>query len=92
MCVFAMARLWKSEDNLEKTILSFHPVGSKDWTHTVQLGSKHCLPLGHLTGPFFPFLEVYTYGSAWFQVQLSLDKSARTVWYSLWCIIQEVNF
>lgn len=38
------------EDNFQKLILSFRPVGPGDQTPVVELGSKH-LTLSHLTGP-----------------------------------------
>lgn len=32
---------WKSEDNLPKSVLTFHPVGPQDRAEVVRLDSKH---------------------------------------------------
>jgi hypothetical protein len=49
-----MAYVWKSEDNMQASILSFNhmsPVGRReDWTQVIRLDSKHLYPLTCLTG------------------------------------------
>lgn len=40
MHAFAVVHIWKSEDSLQESILSFDQTGSGDWTQIVWLSSK----------------------------------------------------
>lgn len=52
--------VWKSEDNLNKPVLSFHHVGSRGQAWSVRHDHNHLYPLSRLSGPgfkdFFSFL------------------------------------
>lgn len=39
------AHMWRPEDNLQESGLSFHPVGPRDQTQSVRLGGKLLYPL-----------------------------------------------
>lgn len=43
--MYILARVWRSEDNLGKLVLSLHQVGPKDRTQAVRLGSRHPLAI-----------------------------------------------
>lgn len=43
--------VWRSEDNVEELVLSFHYMGSGDQTQDIRLGSKPLYPLSRLAGP-----------------------------------------
>ena len=47
MC--ATMQAWRSEKNLEKSILSFHYTNFDDWTQIIGLGDKCLYLLGYLT-------------------------------------------
>lgn len=40
----------RSDKNLWESVLSFHCMGSRDWTRVLVLGGKRPYPLGHLAG------------------------------------------
>lgn len=40
MHAFAVVHIWKSEDSLQESILSFDQTGSVDWTQIIWLSSK----------------------------------------------------
>lgn len=40
MHAFAVVHIWKSEDSLQESILSFNQTGSGDWTQIIWLSSK----------------------------------------------------
>lgn len=41
--------MWKSEDNMDESVLSFHHVDPSDQTPVVRFSSKHLYQLSHLT-------------------------------------------
>lgn len=41
--------MWKSEDNVDKSFLSFYHVGPGDQTPVVRFSNKHLYQLSHLT-------------------------------------------
>lgn len=51
MCV--TMHVWRSEDNLQESVLSFQHVVSGALTQIVRLGSKHLCPLSYLTSPYY---------------------------------------
>ena len=57
MCVGTCRRhVWKSEDSLLESILSFYPVGSGAQTQVTKLGGTHLYPVSHLnTTPTITF-------------------------------------
>lgn len=46
-----MTGTWRSEDNLQELVLSFH-AGPKDQTEVGKLGGQHLYPLSHFTSPW----------------------------------------
>lgn len=54
--ICTMAHKWKSEDNLQKSLLSFHFVGPKNQTWAVSLADKSFYPVSHLTSPVHPLI------------------------------------
>lgn len=62
MCGYTHATvcMWRSEDNLGGSVLSFHHVGSGDWTQTASLAGKLLYPQSQLDHPGrFEFLLVH---------------------------------
>lgn len=62
MCGYTHATvcMWRSEDNLGGSVLSFHHVGSGDWTQTARLAGKLLYPQSQLDHPGrFEFLLVH---------------------------------
>lgn len=53
-CTWATVCVWKSGDNIQALVLSFHHVGSRNWTEVVGLGGKH-LYLSHVASPLNSF-------------------------------------
>lgn len=49
-CTFAMVCMWKSEENLQKLILSYC-IGSGDQAQVVRTDNGCLYPLNHLAGP-----------------------------------------
>lgn len=49
MCV------WRAEDNLQKTVLSYQHVGPKDWTQVLRRKDKTYDPLSQFTDHFYFF-------------------------------------
>lgn len=43
--------IWRSEGNLQKSVLFFHRVGPEDQIQVVRLGNKHLELLSRITGP-----------------------------------------
>lgn len=39
-CASTTLHFWTSEDNFQESFLSFYPVGPRDWTQVVRLGSR----------------------------------------------------
>ena len=54
-----MVRLWRSEDNLQKLVFTYHSVVAKGQTWVVRPSSKHSDPQNHPTSSEQYFL----YGS-----------------------------
>lgn len=42
------AHVWRSKINLLESTLSFHHVGSEDWTWDIRLGSRHLYSVSHV--------------------------------------------
>jgi hypothetical protein len=59
--------VWKSEDSLNESTISFHRVGHGDATQVIRLG-KHLYPLSHLEGSlvFKWFFNTHFYGCGCF--------------------------
>lgn len=54
VCLCVVASVWRLEENLKNSVLSFYIyVGSKDPTQVTRLGSKGLYLLGHLACPLF---------------------------------------
>lgn len=53
MCVqtCAIAIVWRSEEHLQGSFLSFYHVDTRDPTSVIRFDSKHLYPSRHLTGP-----------------------------------------
>lgn len=47
----AQVRLWRSEDNLQASVLSSHHVGPGDQTRDVRASGRRLYLLSHLTSP-----------------------------------------
>lgn len=43
--------MWKSEDSLLDSFLSFGRVHSRNWAHAIRIGSGSLYPHNHLTDP-----------------------------------------
>ena len=48
MCLYSIACMWKSE---EKSFISFHHLGPRNWVQVVRLGSKGLEVLGLFIAP-----------------------------------------
>lgn len=46
-----MVCCWKSGDNLQKSVLSFHFVNAGNWTPVIGLGNKSLNSLSNLASP-----------------------------------------
>ena len=44
-------QLWRAEDNLQEAVLSFHQVGRRDCTQTIELGHKYLPRLSYTVSP-----------------------------------------
>lgn len=84
-----MVLMWRSEVNLQELILSFHPVGSKNQTWLMGLGSKRLYQQSHLTTSL-----ILVFFNVWlsypldfninFRIYLSLKKTSVTlIWMTL---------
>lgn len=50
---YAIALLWRSGDNVQGLVLSFHHVGTRVLGQVIRCGGRHALYLlSHLTGPY----------------------------------------
>lgn len=47
----ATACVWRSENNLQKSVLSFSHVGRGDQTQVIRFSCKYLYPLSHVTSP-----------------------------------------
>lgn len=58
--------MWRSENNSQESVLSFHSVVPKAQTRVVRLGSKSLYPQSHAVGPVFMLLSAeVVYCRAW---------------------------
>ena len=46
------AQVWRSEDNHQELVLSFHHLGSGDQTRVDRLGGRDFYPLSHFSAQF----------------------------------------
>lgn len=46
------AQVWRSEDNHQESVLSFHHLGSGDETRVDRLGGRNFYPLSHFSAQF----------------------------------------
>ena len=49
--MYSGGRIWRSKDNQQESVLSFHHVGPGDQTQGIRLGGACLYPLSQLTGP-----------------------------------------
>lgn len=76
-CMHVTVCVWRSEDNLQELVLSFHCVGSGDQTQVVRPGSKRVYPQSWLASPWQNF-SVVKYSKhllsktnvKWFEIKL----------------------
>lgn len=72
-----MVYLWRSEKNLQKSILflHFYRVGSRNQTQVVSLGGKHLYLMSHFFSPYFFLCFVFQFLLFFFLSQDYLIKS-----------------
>lgn len=60
MCcvVCSIEHLWKSEDKLSHSVLSFHHVGTGDQTQVSRLGSKHLCSMDYFIVQWLHFHNI----------------------------------
>lgn len=78
MCGYTHATvcMWRSEDNLWGSVLSFHHVGSGDWTQTARLAGKLLYPQSQLDHPGrFEFLLAHFLGWAKCNIYLCANEA-----------------
>lgn len=56
MCIGIAVLMWKSEDFLQKSVLSFNLVGFKVWTQVIRLDTRYLWLRYFVTPPTFSFL------------------------------------
>jgi hypothetical protein len=66
MFTWAMALVWRSEDNLEEFVFSFHCLGPGSQTQFIRHGDNCLYPLSHLTSPGSKFGR----GLLWLDLQV----------------------
>jgi hypothetical protein len=49
VCASITVRIWQSENNFVKLVLSFHHIGPGDQSQIIRLGGKHFYPLSYLS-------------------------------------------
>lgn len=94
--------MWRSEDSLQKLFLSFHHVGSWDWTQVIMFGGKCFYPLSHLPSSgtwsfetsnnwilYFSSVSL-SYTKSWFMVLVYLDSKI-LIWYFLYINFQVMS-
>lgn len=61
-CMWACTRNgvhWRSEENMQALVLSFHYEGCSDRTQVIRLDSTYLYPRSHFTSHFSPFITVF---------------------------------
>lgn len=57
--ICAMSDMWKSDDNLQKLVLSLYSVSSRSWSQVIRLWNRHLYLPSHLTGSYGRFLVLF---------------------------------
>lgn len=57
--ICAMSDMWKSDDNLQKLVLSLYSVSSRSWSQVIRLRNRHLYLQSHLTGSYGRFLFLF---------------------------------
>lgn len=82
----AIAHVWRAEDNLQESALSFYHVGPTDPTQVLRVGGKHQYPANHLACPHLESFYCVILAMPWAYMVLTASAYQATRSRSRVCI------